>query len=409
MAENNANQNGHELEVVDEAFLEQALCILAGSDSENCSYPQGYVKRQAVFACMTCTSNPDKPAGVCLACVNKCHDDHDIVELFTKRNFRCDCGNSKFGEFKCQLIPTKDAENVKNQYNHNYHGSYCTCDRPYPDPDGQDSDEMIQCVICEDWYHSRHLGGTVLEPEDLQDMVCEGCMNKAPFLWTYAAHYAVPPVVDISSDNGEEEVDREDDKKEAPEPSQSVIENPSPSETNATQKVAENKSSSCKRKREEETSGSLVQEPVNTVGCRLKLLEALAALSSQAAQRPREGAVFWPHDWRRHLCTCTSCKRAYVSAQVQFLMDPSDTMLAYENKGLKEPFGQNPLLALTVSMDRAVQLELIYGVQEMTTRIAALEEQCAKEGKEVTGEAVRQCFEEIKERYKRRRTNNEEE
>lgn len=28
------------------------------------------------------------------------------------------------------------------------------------------------------------------EPEELQEMVCEGCMNKAPFLWTYAAHFA---------------------------------------------------------------------------------------------------------------------------------------------------------------------------------------------------------------------------
>lgn len=159
---------------------------------------QGYVKRQAVFACNTCTPNAAEPAGVCLACANKCHDGHDIFELYTKRyfgsaffflfewhklqhlpypfhnqpihfwcrNFRCDCGNSKFGEFKCQLIPVsplgnrwfltelcftfvllkilhfvcsqaKDEENVRNHYNHNFNGCYCTCDRPYPDTDDQ--------------------------------------------------------------------------------------------------------------------------------------------------------------------------------------------------------------------------------------------------------------------------------
>lgn len=112
-----------------------------------CLLLQGYVKRQAVFACNTCTPSAAEPAGICLACANKCHDGHDIFELYTKRyfcssflvcctdstliflqiqsksffimcpsscfvlfffwcrHFRCDCGNSKFGEFKCQLIP----------------------------------------------------------------------------------------------------------------------------------------------------------------------------------------------------------------------------------------------------------------------------------------------------------------
>lgn len=54
-------------------------------------------------------------------------------------------------------------------------------------------------------------------------------------------------------------------------------------------------------------------------------------------------------------------QKAYVEAGVQFLMDQSDTVLAYENRGLAEPFGQHPLMALTSSMDRARQLEVIYG------------------------------------------------
>ena len=80
------------------------------------------------------------------------------MELWTKRNFRCDCGNSKFGEFFCKLFPNKDIENVENSYNHNFRGSYCTCGRPYPDPDIEEQEEMIQCCICEDWFHEEHLG-----------------------------------------------------------------------------------------------------------------------------------------------------------------------------------------------------------------------------------------------------------
>lgn len=50
-----------------------------------CLLLQGYVKRQAVFACNTCTPSAAEHAGICLACANKCHDGHDIFELYTKR------------------------------------------------------------------------------------------------------------------------------------------------------------------------------------------------------------------------------------------------------------------------------------------------------------------------------------
>uniref|UniRef100_A0A8P4JXK4 Putative E3 ubiquitin-protein ligase UBR7 n=1 Tax=Dicentrarchus labrax TaxID=13489 RepID=A0A8P4JXK4_DICLA len=384
--------------LANEEELERALCVLAGSDPENCSYSRGYVKRQAVFACNTCTPSAAEPAGICLACANKCHDGHDIFELYTKRNFRCDCGNSKFGEFKCQLTPTKDEENIRNQYNHNFSGCYCTCDRPYPDTDDQANDEMIQCVVCEDWFHSRHLGCTVVEPEELQEMVCEACMNKVPFLWTYAAHFAVPPVISVShlEEEVQDEVEEGAEKQEDSEPCQSRNEEPSTSAEHTKQEAA-NRSSPCKRTHDEMT-GSPAKAMTKTAACRLNELQV------QGLERLRQGAVLWPYSWRSELCTCTGCKKAYVAAEVQFLMDQSDTILAYENKGLDEPFGQHPLMALTNSMDRVQQLEVIYGVNEMTTAITAFLDQCVAEGKTVTADAVHQFFEELRAR-KRRRTN----
>lgn len=41
-------------------------------------------------------------------------------------------------------------------------------------------------------------------------------------------------------------------------------------------------------------------------------------------------------------------------------MDPTDTVLAYEQAGTDEPLGLNPLAALTSSMDHVQQLEFIY-------------------------------------------------
>ncbi|XP_026164024.1 putative E3 ubiquitin-protein ligase UBR7 [Mastacembelus armatus] len=382
---------------VSEEELQEALSVLAGSDPENCSYPVGYVKRQAVFACNTCTPSPAEPAGICLACANKCHDGHDIFELHTKRNFRCDCGNRKFQGFQCQLIPVKDEENAKNHYNHNFNGCYCICDRPYPDTDEQGREtggEMIQCVVCEDWFHSKHLGCSIVEPEDLQEMVCEGCMNKAPFLWTYAANFAVPPVINVSQSEEEVEVDVEGggQKEEGSEPLQNENEEP----TSSHEEKRTKRSPTCKRTHEEMT-GSPRKSMIKTATCKLKELQA------QGLRRLKQGAVFWPYGWRSELCTCTSCKRAYVAAEVQFLMDQSDTMLAYENRGLDQPFGQHLLMALTSSMDHVQQLEVIYGIKELTTSITAFLGQHAAEGRTVTVEAVREFFAELHAR-KRRRT-----
>lgn len=189
----------------DEELEEEASAVLAGSDSDHCSYPQGYVKRQALYACNTCTPKGSEAAGICLACSYKCHEGHDLFELYTKRNFRCDCGNRKFSELQCKLHPDKDEVNSLNKYSQNFFGVYCTCGRPYPDPEDQVEDEMIQCVVCEDWLHGRHLGCVVPDCVELQEMICESCMKTHSFLWTYAAYLAVPGgAVDVKEETAKE-------------------------------------------------------------------------------------------------------------------------------------------------------------------------------------------------------------
>uniref|UniRef100_A0A3Q3EXZ8 Ubiquitin protein ligase E3 component n-recognin 7 n=1 Tax=Kryptolebias marmoratus TaxID=37003 RepID=A0A3Q3EXZ8_KRYMA len=355
MAASRQNPEADDVLVTDEE-VEQALCVLAGSDAEKCSYSRGYVKRQAVFACNTCTPSAAEPAGVCLACANKCHDGHDIFELYTKRSFRCDCGNGKFGDVQCQLVPVKDEKNVKNRYNHNFSGCYCVCDRPYPDTDEQDDDEMIQCIICEDWFHSRHLGCAVVEPEELQEMSCEACMSKAPFLWTYAAHFAGNHFYEV-----------------------------------------ENGCSPGKRTHDEMTSGSL-KGTSRSAECRLKELQA------QGLVGQRRGAVFWPYGWRSELCTCTSCKVGQQTPSILFLMDQSDTILAYEKRGLEAPFGQHPLMALIGSMNRVQQLEVIYGEDGKGRKEEIRLVFFRRCNHTVTAEAIHEFFEELREKKRRRTT-----
>lgn len=86
-------------------------------------FTQGYVSRQALYACSTCTPSSSVLAGFCLACSLRCHEGHDVIELYTKRyvgekegvdfmvlffsNFRCDCGNSKISGNPCLLCPVR--------------------------------------------------------------------------------------------------------------------------------------------------------------------------------------------------------------------------------------------------------------------------------------------------------------
>nr|CAG4634848.1 EOG090X07TK [Alona affinis] len=192
------------VEVLEEqAQLEEdADAVLGGSDDKNCTYSLGYVKRQALYACITCMKNSNgktQLAGVCLACSLDCHSSHEMVELYTKRNFCCDCGNSKFPS-KCSLNPEKSEVNDKNHYNHNFNGLYCTCLKPYPDPHDTNPDDMVQCVICEDWLHGKHLGKAPPSDSDYSEMICDGCMTKHDFLSAYVDE----PAVQVTDDAGKE-------------------------------------------------------------------------------------------------------------------------------------------------------------------------------------------------------------
>uniref|UniRef100_A0A3P8ZMK8 Putative E3 ubiquitin-protein ligase UBR7 n=1 Tax=Esox lucius TaxID=8010 RepID=A0A3P8ZMK8_ESOLU len=362
----------------DEELENEASAVLAGSDSEKCSYPEGYVNRQALYACSTCTPKGGKPAGVCLACSYKCHEGHDLFELYTKRNFRCDCGNSKFGAMECKLYSDKDQLNTENKYSHNFFGLYCTCNRPYPDPEDTVEDEMIQCIVCEDWLHGRHLGSPVPESVELQEMVCESCLNKAPFLRIYAAHLA-GPLIEIQSRD-------------------SVYYKKLKAITNI--RANANGVPSCKR-RHQEMEGDLKSSP--PLECRLKEWTASETVES--------GAVFWPSAWRTKLCSCVSCKKSYNDAGVSFLLDESDTVLAYENKGKTTEQeqagaaeGRDPLMSALNTLGRVQQLEIIHGYNDMKTELKDFLQRFAAEGKVVTPEDIRQFFEQQQSR-KRRRAN----
>ncbi|PWN98859.1 hypothetical protein FA09DRAFT_329342 [Tilletiopsis washingtonensis] len=131
-----------------------------------CTHARGYI-RQPVWACTTCGGG-----GVCAGCSVGCHAEHDLVELFAKRSFRCDCGTLSMSQrtraagasssaapempTPCSLRPKETAvatENEDNAYGRNFAGHFCRCARGETyDPETED-ETMFQCLACEDWFH----------------------------------------------------------------------------------------------------------------------------------------------------------------------------------------------------------------------------------------------------------------
>ena len=185
--------------------LEREARELMPFEPDECTFEKGEL-RQPVFACLTCSKeNNDTPIGVCYSCSIQCHSTHELVELFTKRNFTCDCGTTKMAKTSngaCQLrrkgndvvgvssfsttttttmttgsssrrfsstsassvhldLPAEDIPSLSNIYNQNYMGTFCSCKKPYNPL--EETGNMIQCYfgfVCgEDWYHEECILG----------------------------------------------------------------------------------------------------------------------------------------------------------------------------------------------------------------------------------------------------------
>ncbi|CAH1234164.1 unnamed protein product [Diabrotica balteata] len=80
-------------------LIENTAAVFGAANDKTYSNGEGYIKRQALYSSLTCIpeakEDPERVAGVCLACSYHCPNSHELVKLYTKGNFRCDYGNSK--------------------------------------------------------------------------------------------------------------------------------------------------------------------------------------------------------------------------------------------------------------------------------------------------------------------------
>lgn len=383
-----------------------AAAVLGAGDDTTCTYDQGYVKRQALYACMTCCpADNGRLAAVCLACSYHCHEDHDLIELYTKRNFRCDCGNSKFPQNACKLLKDKLPENPENEYNHNFRGAYCTCQRPYPDPEDPTDDEMIQCCFCEDWYHGRHQGGNVPPGDEYAEMICGECLPKHKFL----SYYMSLAVTTVKSEASKDlvEVEKSPNKN-----TQNKVPTSPKGEKQTIGKSAEDcKTITLLQEDKEKTESKFAEEPTKKnekaeVNGSKENKISRCKLDVLTKQELPSGAVFLPDQWRKQLCTCDVCKAKYSDEGVLFLLDDEDTVAFYEesgkscNQNYSAPV-QRELEALS-SLDRVTRTEMVHEYNTLSLSLREYLRKFAENKKVVRDQDIHEFFSQLEANKKQR-------
>ncbi|RCV21823.1 hypothetical protein SETIT_4G168700v2 [Setaria italica] len=392
---------GEYIEGIEAEELEVDL-VLGGDDGKECTYAGGYLKRQAVFSCLTCV--PDGVAGVCTACSLACHDGHEIVELWTKRRFRCDCGNSKFGGHLCKLCPEKDSENPENCYNHNFKGSYCTCGRPYPDPEAKEQVEMIQCCICEDWFHEDHIGLNSIEeiPRDeegeplYEDFICHKCSPVCHFLKLY------PQTIWAS---GKQKLASQTDT------SNSTVMEGGPSDQANIEKHENGDlvDHMCGEKTSMENGTAkdiAVPEKANLGSSSGDICKLGMDVNTMPAVTERNMPFFMSKGWRDTLCRCETCTNFYAQQGIAYLVDKEDSIEEYEKiakqkreKKLEQQEGAET--NFLNSLNHVQKIEILSGINDMKNEFQSFLESFDS-SKPVTSEDIRSVFENLAKKKKQR-------
>ncbi|KRZ83477.1 putative E3 ubiquitin-protein ligase UBR7 [Trichinella sp. T8] len=362
-------------------FYEDVDELAGAYGTSNCTYPLGYVKRQAIYSCITCWEKSGSFCGICTACYLKCHNTHDALQLYTKRNFRCDCGNSTNKDVCCSFVPEKDPVNEKNIYGHNFEGKYCYCNEKSNETM---EDDMFTCIFCEDWFHEGHITGSYEDGDN--ELICKGCAAKRPFLAFYIEKYGVMEKTDEDKKSETETVYVEHGAFEAENKQNSVIE-----EGNETESVEQLKAEKVEDVKHADTEVKNVAQLSDEEKCVLPAVKNEESNSCLLSGRTLEAYsydVFMRNGWRKELCHCLLCLDLYKTYDCEFLLDDEDTFEKYNENSQKNTMSsvEEMFDHYTVGMNPSQKLEIAYGIAEMKKELSQMVAEC--DGQTITMEDV---------------------
>ncbi|KRY30864.1 putative E3 ubiquitin-protein ligase UBR7 [Trichinella spiralis] len=351
-------------------FYEDVDELAGAHGTSDCTYPLGYVKRQAIYSCITCWEKSGSFCGICTACYLKCHNTHDALQLYTKRY-------------------EKDPVNEKNIYGHNFEGKYCYCNEKSNETM---EDDMFTCIFCEDWFHKGHITGSYEDEDD--ELICKGCAAKRPFLAFYIEKYGVMEKTDEDKNTETETVHVEHGAFEAEKKQNNVIE-----EGNETESVEQLKAEKVEYVKHADGEVKNVAQLSDEEKCVLpavkneEVLDFYNNLSNSCLLSGRtleaySYDVFMRNGWRKELCHCLLCLDLYKTYDCEFLLDDEDTFEKYNENSQKNPISsiEEMFDHYTVGMNPSQKLEIAYGIAEMKKELSQMVAEC--DGQTITMEDV---------------------
>ncbi|KII85393.1 hypothetical protein PLICRDRAFT_68097, partial [Plicaturopsis crispa FD-325 SS-3] len=384
-------------------LIREAALALPHSFS-SCTYALGAL-RQAVYLCITCAS----PRGICASCSVACHTDHEQIELFPKRSFRCDCPTAALAH-PCTLHKKPEPENTDNKYGRNFEGVFCRCERPY-DPQTE-AETMIQCLACEDWFHesclnlrerppppgspkpeeepadddaaseasTSDLPPPLLSADDYNAFVCGACVCKIDTLKRYAGTEGAVMVSRVDTSSlwtvlGASS--KTDDSVEVAEVGTKRSRSPSPSASGQHEHKKRRVSPSAST-----SETRCLAPPINPA--------ARTILDANGTSDLGAGDVFLSEGWRERWCRCANCLPSLSSHP--YLLEEEETYEPPEDpdSGLSlEELGMRALQRLP----RERALDGIRAFNAMRDDLVKYLRPFATEGKVVDEDAVKTFFE----------------
>lgn len=226
---------------------------------------------------------------------------------------------------------------------------------------------MIQCIVCEDWYHSRHLQTTVPKSNSFAEMICSECMSRNEFLYHYVG-MSITTVLDdtevdtsINADlslntTGKHDITAEESDKQGEEKVEELLKD----EINQSiMNIIEiNKSNS-------ESNDKLDEPPTKKQKLETELVGRCKKPLLVGEKIP--GATFWPIDWRKNICNCEKCVNEMKESKLEFLIDLEDTVLSYQEKGLAKVHETSEERAMRAfsQIDRRQQINVLTGYNKL--------------------------------------------
>lgn len=411
--------------------------------------------RQTLFSCLTCNPPPAKdddpytPAAVCYSCSISCHGEHTLVELFSKRNFVCDCGTRRLPNTSLCTLRVDPQTKLKgvhsqtpaqgNEYNHNFRNRFCACGEEYDAH--QEKGTMFQCLglgtvetggCGEDWWHPECLVGlprgwqtavkekevasnfdakvegadekhiqpdgdeeTPLPPgfpdeDDFETFICYKCLDSNPWLKRYAGTTGFLPPVFRKQAPKSDEIKNEGDEAKLQELSQSR-------KRKADDNDPDENLESKKTKLDDPTPLQTIQEESSA--------EIAKHKHELLPSEPPSGtfSLFVKDDFREHLCHCPDCFHNLVphpqlreeeETYEPPLSEDGDEANGAGSQGTKSLLDRGEAALSNIDRVRAIEGAMVYN--HLRDKVKAFLKPFAESGQAVSAEDIKSYFEKLR-------------